>query len=355
MKVTKTLNSFSFEEHQIFDMETYNFLIGLDTNRIVCPIKRVAGGFVESIDKKNKVCNTFSLFEDEITDYQDLQIIKRRANGFLAHLKRLTYPNFNEKYIRAVEGPLNSLDPEDFPNLKFKYINEREVENVSCIDINSSYLAILGEGYFPNVNERRERGIVQKGEVGFLEGSGVLKMVGENDYADVIFPLSYSEDLAKWTREKYKELKKYKKHGDKVAYSQLKTAIVSMIGSVRNHNAYLYVFIIHKAKQKILNLIDENCIMCNTDSITYCGERPDLEGLIGDDLGEFKFEYKNCKLIRPNYNTNYIVFNEKGELVKKVLKGLELNSYDGFDENYRPKMRVAKYELRNGDRIYERV
>ena len=350
MKVTKTKNSMNFEEYQIFDRNVMNSLMGQDRDSLVSYYKSAAGGFIESIDKKFKLCNTFSLFEDEIERYVNQERAKKMANGWLANIKRMCYPNHDIKYIQNVEGPLKKLHPEDFPHIKFKYLDEEKVDNVTCLDINSSYLSILAKGIFPDLDSKRELGIVEEDEIGFIDGFGTLQMVEPGFFANIIFKKKYNKDLEKWSKDKYGQLQRFKAQNKVEEALEYKSAIVRFIGSIRNHNPYFYVYIIHTAKQKIVELLDENCIHCNTDSIFFKGKRPDIKN-ISNKLGDFKVEFEDCILIRPNLTSNYIAIKD-GVIVKSALGGFKKEAFEGYNEQTGLIFRTPKYK-EIGGQIYE--
>ena len=71
------------------------------------------------------------------------------------------------------------------------------------------------------------------------------------------------------------------------------------VGFLQHRDPYTRAQIVGLANDRILSLIDENTIYCNTDSIVSLTERPDLE--IGNDIGQWKVEHRD-KFAFVGYN-----------------------------------------------------
>lgn len=352
-KVKKNLNFMGFEEKQIYSPEYMNTILD-NKDRVSMPVIEERRSFVTAINRVTKKAFSFSLFGDEIDHYQNKKHITAVANGWFTYIKRLTFKNYNiNGKGMEVDGPCQSLNPADFPDIKFKYLDQDVIEGVTCLDLNSAYLSVLAKGYYPNLDKMREDDFVKEGEVGFTNWTGILKMVKVGEYADTIFKLDYSKELVKWANDKYAYLRLLKSQNKHNEAEEFKASIVSMTGVIKNHNPYFYVYIVGSCKQKMFELVDENCINVVTDAITFVGKmKPGLD--IGTKLGQFKIEFEDCICYRPNLNTNACVKDKKGNIVKLNFRGgsTPKDSIEGFDsENKVFKFREQKYK-RIGDYIY---
>lgn len=352
-KVKKDLNYMRFEEKQIYSPEYMNAILG-DKDRIALSVSEERKSFVTAVNKVTKKAFSFSLFGDEIVYYQDIKHITAVANGWFTHVKRLTFKDhdINGKGVE-VDGPCQRLDPSDFPNIKFKYLDQSIIEGVTCLDLNSAYLSVLAKGYYPNLDKKREDGFVKEGEIGFTNWTGVLKMVKVGEYAETIFEIGYSKELVKWAKDKYAHLCLLKAQNKRNEADDFKASITRMTGVIKNHNPYLYVYIVGTCKQKIFELVDENCINVVTDAIYFVGKvKPGLD--IGTKLGQFKVEFEDCIYYRPTLNTNVCVKDRNGNIVKISFRGgsTPKDSIEGFnDENKTFNFREQKYKI-IGDFIY---
>lgn len=354
-KVSKSLNFLGYNEKQVYSKEYMNAIMCSEKNKVIMPIIEERKSFVSAIDKRIEQAYSFSLFEDKISNFMDSKRIQAVANGWFSYIKKLTFKNHDIKGKGMdVEGPCQQLDPNDFPDIKFKYLDQQVIENVTCLDLNSAYLSVLAEGYYPDLDKKREEGIVRSGEIGFTNWTGVLKRVKVGEFADIIFELSYSKELKKWANDKYAHLCLLKSQKKIYEAEAFKVSIVSLTGVIKNHNPYLYVYIVNSCKQKIFELVDENCINVVTDAITFVGKvKPGLD--IGTKLGQFKVEYENCTCFRPKLNTNLIIKDSKGNIIKMTYRGgaTPKDSLTGFDEaNMNYQFRTPKYKC-IGDYIYE--
>ena len=64
------------------------------------------------------------------------------------------------------------------------------------------------------------------------------------------------------------------------------------IGYIRRKNPFLHSCILSRCRYFIENLIDEDTLYCNTDSLVTRKPRADLEHLVGDEIGQFRVQHK---------------------------------------------------------------
>lgn len=167
-------------------------------------------------------------------------------------------------------------------------------ETVYIYDVNSAFGAVLRDKVPDTFNFTFDN-VVGKDEIGFyFRYDDRLTMREEGEYADIIFPLIDSP-----YREYVDKLFDMKKNPDKYISDKLETAekvklyakqmMNYGIGCTQNHNPFFRAYIIHKSNKFIKQYIDEDTIMCNTDSIISLKERKDIP--ISNNIGDFKVEY----------------------------------------------------------------
>lgn len=193
---------------------------------------------------------------------------------------------------------LSSAKPFTYYNPKYNRTRHK------CIgyDLNSSYSnAMLGQ--LPDTNVPYHSGIVKDGEVGFNDVEGELIPVFKGHYSMFIFPLMdspYQRFVNNWysKKKKYSELlKQVEAKKDKEAiekYKRLKAkakdTLNFCIGYMQRTNPFLRAIIIWRANKIIKDLMNDDVVFCNTDSLVCLDVRDDIN--IGDDIGQFKIEHK---------------------------------------------------------------
>lgn len=191
--------------------------------------------------------------------------------------------------------------------------------NVVIYDLNSAYAEPLTNKII-DTYARRDYGFVEANEVGFLFDDN-LTIRHEGEYADVIFPLIDSP-YKEFVKEQY-QIKKTAPKGSKER-AIAKQILVIMVGLWQNINPYLRAYIVNTCNEKIkyfLKKYKNKTCMWNTDAL-YCTERiPELDNLIGEEIGQFKIEYEG--LFRQK-GLNYQKVNEEDKNVsyRGVMKTL---------------------------------
>lgn len=162
--------------------------------------------------------------------------------------------------------------------------------NVVAYDLNSAYAAALMDKIIDTYNMDYAR-VVGKNEVGFLMNDD-LTLVEEGEYADYVFPLM--ESPYKAFAKKYYEQKKKAPKGSKER-DLAKQILVITVGQWQNHNPFLRAFVVNRCNNFIkyfVNKYKDKVCLWNTDAV-YCTEHiPELDALLGDDIGQFKVEYE---------------------------------------------------------------
>lgn len=138
---------------------------------------------------------------------------------------------------------------------------------------------------------------VEEGEIGFgigdqtspkgftSGGRTVLQMRLPGEAAEIIFP-AIESPFTKFVDRWYDRKINAETPADK---QKAKEMVNFAVGYFQRKNPYLRCAVVDYASRRILSLIDEHTIYCNTDCIVSETERPDLT--IGTGIGEFKIEH----------------------------------------------------------------
>lgn len=164
------------------------------------------------------------------------------------------------------------------------YSNNYELQKVQayCYDMNSAYTYAMMQD-MPDTNKAFARKIVAEDEIGFNLD---CEVVPTGEYGDYVFKKIESPFKLFCIRWYIKKLTA----GTLEEKANAKAILNYAVGYMKRENIFLNSYIIHTANQRIFDLIDENTIYCNTDSIVSLVPRNDLK--IGKNIGEFKLEHQ---------------------------------------------------------------
>ena len=306
------------------------------------------GMWVNMVDKAHKVAYSFYLFETLTKEEAETMTliephhIQNKANGYFTYYFRLMYPD-KEKDIPKERYTARGA---------FHYHNEKynktKLDNVYIYDVNKAYLARLAKGFYPITDKELGRGFVEEDMIGYrVIGESICGLCDEGEWADVRFRKGYCQKIADFAVKKGKEMEKMKKKGQIYELAEMKLAINAMIGISRNHNVWFWEYIVDGCNKFMENLIDEDTIFCNTDSIFSLTKREDLS--IGTALGQFKVEYDGVGVF---YNgCNYVLYDKDGKYLDMVQMGKVKEEQDpeAF-VNDTVSQKVAKYSLKTTEK-----
>ena len=169
----------------------------------------------------------------------------------------------------------------------FLYRNKKydKTRHSNCYgyDINSSYTYAMIQPMPDTTKEPRYLGIVKKDEIGFDEN---YELAFEGEHALIIYP-KIDSPFIKFANTWYNKKKNAKTPEEK---KHAKFVLNASIGYLQRTNPVLRAAILGYANKRIRDLVDENTLYCNTDSIISIGPRPELK--IGTELGEWKLEHQ---------------------------------------------------------------
>ena len=190
-----------------------------------------------------------------------------------------------EKY----DLPMMNLGAEHYANEKYMGV---PLKNCICYDRNKAYFAtcinlkapleLIGELYRAP----------KEGEMGF-NGNGYPVYGPSTKCCRWIFKCGINESLNRWA---YYMLDKLNNAQTKEEKKFIKDSINIAIGNLGNkkyldkNNRPLRNTIVWTMNKFIKNLMDENTLFSNTDSIVSLVPRPDLK--ISDNIGDFKIEHQ---------------------------------------------------------------
>lgn len=257
--------------------------------------------------------------------YKDSQERDQTINGMISYRTLQHYykvPDFSEnekvKNDLGWDEQRNKFIEHATPILYYNKDYQLEY-NENCIgyDINSSYSAAMLKK-MPDTSKEPRSGFIGKNEIGFyLDRNNNYKAIFEG-YSDYIFPLMdspFTEFINKWYGIKCNPKDKHEK-------AKAKQMLNFCVGYMQKKNPFLRSAIVTYANNTILNLIDENTLYCNTDSIVSKKERSDIP--LGNDLGKFKVEHKGT--------FKYKEFNYQWNDDKPTWRGISKAWFkDGFD------------------------
>ena len=150
-------------------------------------------------------------------------------------------------------------------------------------DLNSSYPAAMLNP-MPDTSVDPRTGVVNDGEVGFKEDEeGNFIPVFTGHFSLWVFPLMetpFTRFVEKWWNKKASSESEEEK-------LKAKGVLNYCVGYLQKTNPFLRSMIVYYANKRILDIIDEDTLYCNTDSIVSLKEK-NID--IGKKLGQFKVE-----------------------------------------------------------------
>lgn len=208
------------------------------------------------------------------------------------------------------------------PILGFNKKFDKTEHHVVVYDLNSAYAMALNDKiintYMPRCSD-----IVGENEVGFFSTDINLRLRHKGEYADVIYPLMDSP--YKKFVQKYYDIKNTAPKGSDER-ELAKQILVITVGLWQNSNPYLRAYVVNKCNEYIeyfLKKYKDKICMWNTDAL-YCTEHiPELDNLLGNNIGQFKIEYegmfrqKGCNYQKPDLQEQNTSYRGKSKILFK--------------------------------------
>ena len=211
-----------------------------------------------------------------------------------------------------------------------KYINGR-YENCIEYDTNNSYsYAMLGP--IPDTTKKPRAGIVGPNEIGFtLTQRGLTDEIflyavfQQGQHAEYIYPAIHSP-FEKFVNYYYNKRRNAKSPKER---EKIKQILNYAVGYIARKNPFIHSCILSRARYRIEEFVDlETTLYSNTDSIISTVPRPDIEALLGDDVGQFHINHKGTFA----YNGSGYQWNNDVPSIRGRSKQWFKNAYPkGFD------------------------
>lgn len=225
--------------------------------------------------------------EQTITGLRAFNLLQRMSNKGVVDLSK-NRKWYNPSYDSWNVGPIGGII-----YFNEKYRNQR-FDNCIEYDRRSAYASALLEDIPDTRKPPRERDYIKPGEIGFRnmnqgysEEEQFYAIFEPGKYAEYIYPAMESpfKNFARYYFEK-----KIMSSGEEE--DRAKQILNYAIGYIRRKNPFIHSCILSRCRYFIENIIDENTLYSNTDSIVSLVERKDLEELIGNDIGQFRVQHK---------------------------------------------------------------
>lgn len=345
----KKLNDKGYPEQVVSVLKDMNGLLSVKDNRMV-EAKRQAGWITATSRTAQKAFSFYlgyDIPEDEEVIAIDTKHQHAMASGFMSYYFQDLY---KEDPKEAKEYDTGT--PLSYHNKKY---DGQKLTGIYAYDINKAYLSCLEPGIYPDTfTGDLGPGIVGPDEIGFhLIGYKIDSLVEEGEYALARFKKGYSPLLQKFAVDKGKEMEKKKKQGKRDEVLELKGAVNILIGRIRNKNVWFHAYVVCSCNRRMEKLMNEDTILCNTDSIFSLTKREDLP--IGTALGQFKVVYEDVEMRYKGSNyaisKNGVPLDIKHMGVEKALQDAEAFMAGEQSKKYN-KYRYVDYG-RKGAKIYE--
>lgn len=287
---------------------------------------------------------------------EDLTEITDPKTAYSTMQRYCHFPDLKYKYgYSECEGKISW----DILNIgALRYFNkEKEGKRYNnCIgyDMNSAFLNACIDLEIPDTEKvPKTKCRVKEGEIGF-RWDGIPVFYPSLITCEYVFPVTINKDLTRWAKTIYRRKKDAKSKNEKQHQKDMGNFA---IGCLARHNPFIRNCIIDKSNKNMLKLIDNNTLLCNTDSIVSLVERPELK--ISDNLGDFKVEETGDFALSYNgyqWNNNFPKINgfvkEKTIMFKDIVgRGYDILTDVGLDDTFIPryfdidKMRIRKRDI----------
>lgn len=159
-------------------------------------------------------------------------------------------------------------------------------------DLNSAYAAAMLKGWIDASQQPQAKIIDEETEIGF----DMDLQIQRSGYCLFVFKkMPTPPEIVEWVN-KYYNIKKTTT--DKTEKLKAKQTLNFAVGMLQRKNPWLRAWVVASCNEYISNLLDENSLFWNTDSIVSRVPRPDLE--IGTEIGQWKVEHEGQVAYRGN-------------------------------------------------------
>ena len=235
-------------------------------------------------------------YHQQITGLQAFSVLNR-------------YTHINRVIESKEDAPFSAI-PLLWKNKKYE---GKRVDAV-CYDMNSAYSYAMLQP-MPDTSIPPKQKVVGYGEIGF-DLNGNRQTRGFSFYVFNLMDSPFKRFVETYYKKKVKAKTKAEKR-------KAKEYLNFCVGFLQHRDPFTRAQIVGLANEKIIELIDENTLYCNTDSIVCLKEREDLE--LGDGIGQWKIEHKGkFAFVGFNYQWNYDIPSIRGKSKTDFEEGWDL-------------------------------
>lgn len=210
------------------------------------------------------------------------------VGGGAASLYRSNYFSIPERPCEYSATPLIDYDP------------DYQLQRIEAwgYDLNSAYAATLLRCGWIDTSVPPAAKVIGENEIGFTcyemeDGSWSIQHEGYCEFVFKRVPLP--SGVRAWINKCYEGKKNAKDKQEKALW---KGRLNSEIGNWQNKNPWLRMWVVCNCNEYIMELLDEDSLFWNTDSIVSARPRPDL--VMGTDIGEWKLEHHGMVAYKGN-------------------------------------------------------
>lgn len=222
---------------------------------------------------------TFITFKDDRSDFDEV-------SGMLIYrnFKNNYYPELPTAHPNGISAtPLLGYN-EDF---------ERQRIPAWGYDLNSAYSAAMMKEWIDTSKNPEMKIIDPETELGFDYNDNGLLVIKRQGFARWVFKkMEVPAGVRRYVIHWFSVKKKAAAAGDIKTKTLAKRNLNYLVGYFQRTNPWLRALIVCSCNEFIENLLDENSLFWNTDSIVSRVRRYDLEENIGAGLGQWKLEHE---------------------------------------------------------------
>lgn len=207
-------------------------------------------------------------------------------------------------------------------------------------DVNSSYSNGMLQD-MPDIRKCRVRDVIKENELGFcLIGTELICYEEIGKKCDFVFPRiesPFKKFVANWYAKKQKAKK------DSPERQKAKEVLNYSVGYYQKVNPFIRARIISYANKVIKDLMDDNTLLCNTDSIVSLVPRKDI--VVGNDIGDFKDDSKGTMFAYKGYEYQWDL---KVPTYRKVSKKWFPDGWDILTDSIPSSGNLVKFNPESG-------
>lgn len=233
----------------------------------------------------------------------------QQINGLQAYSVLCRYAKVNKVISDKEDAPFSAKGI----LWKNKKYEGKRVDAI-CYDINSAYSYAMIQP-MPDTSIPPKQKYIEDGEIGFYP-SGDRQTSGYSMYVFKLIESPFKRFVEVYYKKKISAKTKAEKR-------RAKEYLNFSVGFLQHRDPYTRAQIVGLANDRILSLIDENTLYCNTDSIVCLKERDDLE--LGNEIGQWKIEHRDkFAFVGFNYQWGLDIPSVRGKSKTDFYKGWDI-------------------------------